>query len=299
MSKRAEAGQAVEVPLILGGHSFIEQLGNDPPASDDDQRRIVESCLDHGITWVDTTYQPERVALGNLLHTLGRREEAKILAWNFFTDFGPGEPVGTSDYLRPSHIDCILEQLRTTYVDCLVLVPMGDHEANQRQEELVTEWQRKGYVRSLGLWIADQSTIDRHRLGSPFQFAIRPFNVATGDAAPLFAACRRRGWNTIATSPFVRGWELDKLIAVASAQGNGNAETLRPVVADLMLRYALFQPDVSRVIVAMRKIEWVVRNCDSVARGPLTADEHRWLERLRGRTAARKTWWQRLRRGRS
>jgi aryl-alcohol dehydrogenase-like predicted oxidoreductase len=297
MGENAEASRVAEVPLVLGGHTFIEQLGNDPPASPHDQRRIVESCLNHGIAWFDTTYQPERVALGNLLHTLGRREEAKVLAWNFFTDFAPGEPVGTSEYLRPSHIDCILDQLRTAYVDCLVLVPKDDPEANQRQEELVMEWRRKGYVRSMGLWIADQATIERHRLGSPFQFAIRPFNVATDDAAPLFAACRKCGWETLATSPFFRGWELDNLIAVASAQGHGDAETLRPVVADLMLRYTIFQPDVSRVIVAMRRIEWVVQNRESIARGPLTADEHRWLERLRRRPAvARKTWWQRLRR---
>jgi aryl-alcohol dehydrogenase-like predicted oxidoreductase len=296
MGESAEECWGAEVPLILGGHSFIEQLGNDPPASPHDQRRIVESCLNNGIVWFDTTYQPERVALGNVLHDLGRREEAKILAWNFFTDFAPGEPVGTSDYLRSSHIDCILEQLRTAYVDCLVLVPMDDHEANQRQEELATEWRRKGYVRFLGLWIADQATIERHPLGRPFQFAVRPFNVATEDAAPLFAACRECGWETLATSPFVRGWELDKLIALASAQGHGDAETLRPVVADLMLRYTLFHPDVSRVIVAMRRIEWVLHNRDSVARGPLTADEHRWLGRLRaGVAVARKTWWQRLR----
>jgi hypothetical protein len=28
-----EMGQATEIPLILGGHSFISQLGNDPPVS--------------------------------------------------------------------------------------------------------------------------------------------------------------------------------------------------------------------------------------------------------------------------
>src|SRR5207245_5590621 len=87
-----EMDKAAEIPLILGGHSFISQLGNDPPASEQEQHRIVETCLDHGIRWFDTTYQPERVALGNVLHALGRRGEATILAWNFFTDFSPGDP---------------------------------------------------------------------------------------------------------------------------------------------------------------------------------------------------------------
>ena len=51
-------------PLVLGGHSFIQQLGNDPGLSEADQTRLVESCLNRGIRWFDTTYQPERIALG-------------------------------------------------------------------------------------------------------------------------------------------------------------------------------------------------------------------------------------------
>ena len=72
------------VPLVLGGHSFIQQLGNDPAPDVDEQIEIVSTCLDAGITWFDTTYQPERVALGTVLKALGRRDEATIIAWNFF-----------------------------------------------------------------------------------------------------------------------------------------------------------------------------------------------------------------------
>jgi len=36
----------IESPLILGGHTFIRQLGNEPPASEQQQRLIVETCLD-------------------------------------------------------------------------------------------------------------------------------------------------------------------------------------------------------------------------------------------------------------
>ncbi len=290
MSENAEWTPTAEMPLILGGHSFIDQLGNDPYASSEEQHRIVESCLNHGIRWFDTTYQPERVALGNVLHALGRREEATILAWNFFTDFSPGEAVGEAEYFRPGQIDCILEQLRTNYVDCLVLVPLDDPEENQRQEELVIEWRKRGYVRSIGLWVSDPAVIERHRDGKPFQFAIRPFNIATDDAAPIFAACRMCGWETLATSPFFRGWELDKMVAKTSARGYGDAATLRPIVADAMLRFSLFQRDVNRVIVAMRKIEWVRVNVESVAKGPLTAEEKRWLQSLRGPTAKKKAW---------
>jgi aryl-alcohol dehydrogenase-like predicted oxidoreductase len=233
--------------------------------------------------------------LGNLLHALGRRAEATILAWNFFTDFSPGEPVGEPEYFRPGHIDRILEQLRTDYLDCLVMVPLGDPEQNQRQEELIIKWRERGYVRSLGLWISDPAIVERYRSKNPFQFAIRPFNVLTADDAPVLASCRTCGWETLATSPFFRGWQLDKMVAEASTRGYGDAEALRSVVADLMLRFSLFQRDVSRVIVAMRRIEWVARNLESVARGPLNDEERRWLQRLRP-VATRRGWWHRLRR---
>src|SRR6266566_8981771 len=270
-----------ELPLILGGHSFISQLGNDPPVAKRDHYRIVESCLDGGIRWFDTTYQPERIALGNVLHAIERRNEATIMAWNFFTDFSPDDPVGKPEYYQPYHIDVILEQLRTDYVDCLVAILLNDPEENKRQEELLIEWRRKGYVRSLGLWIQDPAIIEQFRHDNPFRFAIRPFNITTTDeAGPIFAACKTLGWETIATSPFGRGWEIDKMIAAASARGYGDAETLRPIVADLMLRFSLFQDNVDRVIVAMRKVEWINRNLESVSRGPLTVDELRWLRSL-------------------
>jgi len=287
---RKNVNQPTAVPLILGGHSFITQLGNDPPASAEEQLRIVEACLELGIGWFDSTYQPERVALGKALNALGRRNEATILAWNYFKEFSPGDSVGQAEYYRPQHIEIILEELCAAYVDCLVMVSLDDPEENQRQEELLIEWQRKGYVRSLGLWISDPLLIERYRYQNPFRFAIRPFNTTTQDAPPIFADCKRSGWETLATSPFVRGWELDRRIAEASSRGRIEAESLRARLADQMLRFALFQDDVDRVIVAMRKVEWVSKNVASVARGPLTAEEQRSLENSYLRTPRNRLW---------
>src|SRR5690242_2627120 len=90
-----------EMPLILGGRSFISQLGNDPPASEEEQQQIVQACLENGIRWFDTTYRPERIALGKVLDVLGMRSEANILAWNFFTDFSFGDHRGKAEYYRP------------------------------------------------------------------------------------------------------------------------------------------------------------------------------------------------------
>jgi aryl-alcohol dehydrogenase-like predicted oxidoreductase len=289
------SGSTPEIPLILGGHSFISQLGNDPPASDEDQCAIVESCLNCGIRWFDTTYQPERIALGNALHRLGRREEATILAWSFFKNFKANEQVGEPECYGLGHIDIILEQLRTDFVDCLVVIPATNPDHHRLQMELVTEWRHKGYVRSLGLWTEDLANIERYHENKSFRFAIQPFNITKPTGAATFAACKMMGLETLATSPFFRGWELDRMVAEGCARGYGDREVVLQQVADLMLRFSLFHPDVDRVIVGMRKLAWIRRNVESISRGPLTVVEHRWLRRLR-RQAERRGWWWRLRR---
>jgi aryl-alcohol dehydrogenase-like predicted oxidoreductase len=153
---------------------------------------------------------------------------------------------------------------------------------------------KKGYARSLGLWIRDAELIRHPRNHDRFRFAIRPFNVTTAADAPIFMACKAAGWETLATSPFFRGWELDRIVNAASAHGYGSSETLRPLLADLLLRYSLFQNGVDRVIVGMRKPEWIRRNLESVARGPLTPSERKKLERLRLLGSKRDGWWRRL-----
>jgi aryl-alcohol dehydrogenase-like predicted oxidoreductase len=138
-----KSGSVSDIPLVLGGHSFITQLGNDPPATEEEQCAIVETCLDHGIRWIDTTYQPERIALGGILHRLERHAETSLLAWSFFKDFTSMEPVGEPECYRPGHIDIILEQLRTDHVDCLVVIPAKDTDRDRQQIELAIEWRNR------------------------------------------------------------------------------------------------------------------------------------------------------------
>jgi len=278
---------AIEMPLILGGHTFIHQLGSDPPTTPEQQATIVELCLNQGITWIDTTYEPERIALGGVLERLGRRDEAQIIAWNFFTAFGPGEPVGTSEYYQPGHIDRILEELRTSYVDCLIVHAGDDPEANRRQEALAMEWRDKGYTRALGTWSPSTAAMREYRSANPYTCVMCPINVTTGDMTRSLESYEALGWEVLATSPFHRGWELDRMAQQAASPGHEDAAALRSKLADLMLRYTLFHPHVDRVVVAMRKPEWVARNLASVRRGPLDPHDLAWLKRLRPRQAWR------------
>ena len=98
--------------------------------------------------------------------------------------------------------------------------------------------------------------------------------LSADKATDVFEACRKLGWLNIACTPFGRGWTLDRIV---DAEGRAGDAGCRAHVADLMLRYALYSPHVDRLMVAMRKPEWVRPNAESARRGPLSDEERLWL----------------------
>jgi aryl-alcohol dehydrogenase-like predicted oxidoreductase len=266
---------AADVPLILGGHSFVTALGNDPLGGVDDQVAIVNECLDRGIRMIDTTYQPERIALGRILSETGRRKEVEIIAWNFFIGDGPDSVSGGADYYRPEHIGIMLNQLRTDKIDYLVVHGLEDDGENRRQLELALEWKRQGLVSQVGTWHPDGTVAN-----PPYDFMVRPWNIDHRGSAEVFESCKRNGLRVFGCSPFVRGWRLDELVLRATGLKGWTAETVRGTVADLMLRFSVFQPFIDRLIVAIRRREWVGKNIESLARGPLTAGDLALLQKL-------------------
>lgn len=269
------------VPLILGGHSFITQLGSDPAADGDMQARIVATCLDRGIRWFDTTYQPERVALGRVLTQLGRRDQARIIAWNFFQPFGPEDQVGGPAAYQPQHLPRMLDELRVDRIDALVVHAVGDAREDARQLDLARQWQADGCVGELGTWVPGRDALDVYANDNPFGFMVHPRNVDTRWADPVFEAARALGWRTCACSPFVRGWRLNELAQRAASLDPAltDAQRVRRV-ADMLLRDALFHPAVDQLIVCMRTLPWIDANMASVVRGPLDDQERAWLDRL-------------------
>jgi aryl-alcohol dehydrogenase-like predicted oxidoreductase len=272
------------VPLVLGGHTFITQLGNDPQPSEETQCAIVEACLDSGIRWFDTTHRPEREGLGRALKTLGRQDEAVIIGWNFFEDVGTGlndKLDGAAPY-KPYHIDEMLEQVQRGWIDYLVVhgVSVG-REIRLEQETLAREWQQKGYVRKLGLWEPGTDALAEYGEDNPYEFMVAPLNIAR-DAAEVFHVSKETmGWETIAVSPFIRGWELDRMVEKALKVEPGSESNIRAKLADLMLRFTAFHPHVDRTVTAMRRVEWTGANVASYERGPLNDEESSWLDALR------------------
>jgi len=250
--------------LILGGHSFIAQLGNDPRPNVAEIDALVSTCLDLGIRHFDTTYRPERIALGASLDRLDRRSEARLIAWNFFRDFDDSatDPGGPEAY-REEHLASLLADLRTDHLDELVIHRVINPAADAAQEDLALRWQSAGHVGRLGLWCPgpDYSTSPNR---SAYAFIVEPRNAFT-PAVPHSAPVEIYG-----CSPFVRGWQLDRLAASLP----------RATVADLLLRYAAFHPPVTGLIVSMRRAALVAPNLASIARGPLSPVEQATLTRL-------------------
>ncbi|MDD5200775.1 MAG: aldo/keto reductase [Terrimicrobiaceae bacterium] len=272
-------------PLVVGGHSFIAELGNDPATGFDEQLSIVNECLDQGINTFDTTYEPERVALGRILESLGRRDEARVIAWNFFVDENTGDYFGGPQAFRETHIERLLSQVRTDCIDMLVVHPVLDDSKNREQIEIARSWVSSGHVRELGTWSPGNDPATQFGPQNPYDFIVTPRNIKTPHTE-VFRSCKAIGCRTFATSPFNRGWLLDQLISTGIKQSSGKQEDLRARIADGLLRFAIHHPHVDHLIVGIRRKEWIDSNLESVRKGPLSEEERQWLFELLGQTEA-------------
>jgi aryl-alcohol dehydrogenase-like predicted oxidoreductase len=257
---------AQQSKLGLGGHSYIEQLGNDPQASFAEQCALVATCLDNGIKLLDTTYYQERVALGKVLRQLGRRDEAQVMAWNFFKQPGQENDLVPWTPYEPQHIDIMLSELQTDRIDVLVIHAEDDVEKLRRGMELARQWRGEGKALQVGLGMAQPAHMGALPPDHPFSYVLAPYNAFNQAAAETFARARAMELGVIAMSPFIRGWKLDEI-------GGDKAE-----VASLLLRWVASQDLVDRVIVSMRKKEWVAANLKALERGPLTDEEQARLQ---------------------
>jgi aryl-alcohol dehydrogenase-like predicted oxidoreductase len=256
--------------LILGGHSFIRQLGNDPEPDAEEAARIVAACCEHGITTFDTTYLSERLRLAGALRHCGRSAQAQIVVWNFFDQEHADGSLGGPAEWTGERLDQVRRECGRERIDHLVVHPLLDPTAQARQVALATSWLERGLVGSLGTWVPNAARLECPP--APYTFFVRPCNPAQRRHSTLFALGRSQRWQGWACSPFVRGHDLDR---ACSGSGQGRGELARD-----LLRYALFTPGVDRLIVSMRRSAWVAGNAEAAAAGPLTAARCAELEAI-------------------
>ncbi len=279
-----------EQKLILGGHSFIAPLGSDPAASPEEQHEIVAECLNRGITTFDTTYAPERVGWARAIAALPNSSNATPILWNFFGHPAHRDPLPGPTAWDEAGWDKAREEL-DAWEGRIALVMHPVDAENAAQLATVQRWKAEGRIAALGVWTSLQGNPDhRDRIlsgwqwvqdhGDAWDFVVTPKNLACGAINdPIFDYAREVGWTTLATSPFERGWELDRRVDLAVRRGGTDPAATRAHVAGAMLRHVAFSPGVDHVIVAMRAPAYVAANLAAVAAGPLAPDE---ADRLHG-----------------
>nr|WP_275422569.1 aldo/keto reductase [Paenibacillus mucilaginosus] len=220
-----------------------------------------------GIHGFDTTYYQERVHLGRILEELGRREEAMLMAWNFFQEEGREQETVSFTPYEPHHLAWQLEELRTTWLDMLVIHVHDEQERLMEELSLAAQWVRKGKIRQLALGMARAEHVERLPESHQVSYILTPYNFfhrQPGEAA--FRSARQRGIRCIALSPFVRGWKLEKL---AGSRADN---------ASLLLRWLTGKPEVDGVVVSMRNKDWVGANLAAERAGQLSVRELQELE---------------------
>lgn len=275
--------------LILGGHTFLDELGNDPAATPRDQAEILAACVRGGIRVVDTTYAPERVGLYRALTAI---EDPGIrpIIWNFFDRPETGDGLPGPDPWTEERFETALDEIGSREpIPFLVLHPVEDPVANRAQLEVVRRLRDDGRITHPGFW-ASLSNRPEHQdialrqwrqmleVEDLWRFVVTPWNVTTWrDNAEILQVARARGWATLGTSPFVRGWELEERAERFARLRQLRPEEAMPRVADAMLRFSAFSEGLDHVINAMRRSAYVEPNLQSIGRGPLDEEERQWI----------------------
>lgn len=275
--------------LILGGHTFLDELGNDPAANPREQAKILGACARGGIRVVDTTYAPERLGF---FRTVNAIEDPgfRPIVWNFFEHPEMGDTLPGPDPWTEERFEMALDEIGLrTEAPFLVLHPLEDPVANRAQLEAVRRLRDEGRVIHPGFWI-NLSAGPEHRepavrqwqqmleVEDLWRFVVTPWNPTTSHGnGEILQVAKARGWATLGTSPFVRGWELEARAKRFARRRQLRLEDVLPRVADAMLRFAAFSDGLDHVVNAMRRSAHVEPNLQSIGRGPLSAEERQWL----------------------
>ena len=276
--------------FILGGHSFIAPLGRDAEPSPVEKGAIVAACLEHGIDVFDTTYAPERSQFAQAVTccNAGSSVNACPILWNFFGGLTDPLP-GPQPWTEARWTEALAELQPWTGRPNVVLHTVDDLTIDRQQIATVVRWKHEGRIGALGLWPGSLANWADDQVDA-LDFVVAPWNVASaGKSRPLFIAARERGLITVGTSPFTRGWEVDRLAKRLAIFEQRPVAEARSRVADALLRFAAFAPEVDHLIVAMRSSAYVTDNFASLERGPLSPHEQRWIDGL-SRTMAVKTY---------
>jgi aryl-alcohol dehydrogenase-like predicted oxidoreductase len=220
-----------------------------------------ERGLERGIEYVFWTNmrtghlrEPLRRALKN------RREGVVLAAGPSLGYFGGSVRRGTEKILR---------DLGTDYVDVLHLFWLGTGSAwTDGTIEALTKLKEEGKARAIGISIHDRARAGKLAEDSPLDLFMIRYNAAhPGAERDIFPHLARRKPAVVAYT--ATSWR--KLLSAPRAWKRG------PMTAGDCYRFCLSSPHVDVTLTGPKSAAQLEESLDALERGPLTADEDRWM----------------------
>jgi len=284
-------GTGTFYPTGTPGHT-----GNVDPA---DARRIVDMCLDAGVSMFDTATSYGGGGAEDLLASAikGRRDRV-ILSTKAGMPSGAGpNDLGLSRYNLTKSIELSLRRLRTDYIDVFQLHTFDASTPVEESLSTLDSFVRAGKIRYVGVsnfsgWqlMKSLAAAERHHyaryfvqqvyyslVGRDFELELMPLGLDQGVGAAVWSPL---GWGRL-TGKFRRGsplpresrlhatWDIgppvpnETLFAVLDALEEVAAETGR-LVPQVALNWLLRRPAVSTVIIGARTEAQLVQNLGAV-----------------------------------
>lgn len=235
--------------LILQGQS-IPALGLGTwRLVDDECRVIVERALQLGYRHIDTArrYGNEAEVGASLSESRVARDQIYLTTKLWFDELEP-------DSVRPATEDS-LEQLRTDYVDLLLIHWPSREVPVEATLDAMLELKQEGRIRGLGVSNFPSQLVERAAAHAPGlvcnQVEYHPFL----DQRPVLETCRRREMMATAYSPLANGRVIGD--PTLKRIGNGHGKN----AAQVALRWLVDQPMVS-AIPRTSKLEHLASNFD-------------------------------------
>jgi aryl-alcohol dehydrogenase-like predicted oxidoreductase len=275
------------------GYGAMELRGSPrgPDIPDEDAGKLLNSVLDGGITFVDTSidYGKSEELIGE---HISRRREEFFLASKCGCPVEPppagAQPPFPHDFSAANvraGVEQSLRRLRTDHLD-LVQVHASPSREQLEQGGTVDELQAlrdEGKIRFLGMSGTLPHLPDHIAMGVFDAFQI-PYSALQRDHEDLITAAARSGAGTIIRGGVARGAPADEKgwrgplgLGEGEAQRRWEAAELDELLEGMdrmtfMLRFTLSHPDLSTTIVGTRNPRHLQANLEAAAQGPLPGD---------------------------
>ena len=281
------------IPVTVLGFGAMELRGRPrgPEIADEDAGKLLNSVLDAGINFVDTSidYGRSEELIGRYISS--RRDEY-FLASKCGCLIDPpagGEPPFPHDFSAHNvrnGVEQSLRRLNTDHLD-LVQVHMSPARAELEDSGTVEELQQlqsEGKIRFLGMSGTLPHIVDHLEMGVFDAYQI-PYSALQREHEEIISSAASRGAGTVIRGGAARGAPAEEKDWTRSPIGmrDGDAER-RWLDADLddlleglsrvafTLRFTLTHPDMHTTIVGTSKIDHLLDNVKVAELGPLPSD---------------------------